>query len=239
MHLDAHTLRDRQRALGMEWLLADGAGGYASSTVLLCGTRRYHGLWVPALKPPVDRRVILSHFDERLTTDAGEYFLSTTEYGEGFFPDGSPLAESFDLDPLPLLVSRPGRQPSSAKCYSSAAAPASASPTASNAKGIGRCASARCWPSGRCTTLNTSAAEFTYPRSAGDAGIPLPFREYAGHLPLGRRRGGRRRRRGLVLRRPKARRTPPRIRLRRGPPHAGVAHVVRHVGRRVPRVLLD
>ena len=108
MHLDAHTLRDRQRALGLEWLLADGAGGYASSTVLLCGTRRYHGLWVPALKPPVDRRVILSHFDERLTTDAGEFFLSTTEYGEGFFPDGSPMAESFDLDPLPRLVSRAG-----------------------------------------------------------------------------------------------------------------------------------
>jgi len=108
MHLDAHTLCDRPRALGLEWLLADGAGGYASSTVLLCGTRRYHGLWVPALKPPVDRHVVLSHFDERLTTDAGEFFLSTTEYGGGFYPDGSPVAESFDLDPLPRLVSRAG-----------------------------------------------------------------------------------------------------------------------------------
>jgi predicted glycogen debranching enzyme len=112
MHLDAHTLCDRDRSLATEWLLADGAGGYASSTVLLCGTRRYHGLWVPALKPPVDRRVILSHVEERLVPPGADplrpVHLSTTEYGGGFFPDGTPWADSFDLEPLPRLVSRAG-----------------------------------------------------------------------------------------------------------------------------------
>jgi len=112
MHLDAVTLRDRDRSLAAEWLLADGAGGYASSTVLLCGTRRYHGLWVPALNPPVDRRVILSHLEERLVPPGGDptlpAYLSTTEYGGGFFPDGTPFAESFDSEPLPQLVSRAG-----------------------------------------------------------------------------------------------------------------------------------
>ena len=109
MRLDAHTLRDRDRALAREWLLADGAGGYASSTVLLCGTRRYHGLWVPALKPPVDRRVVLSHIDERLVTPEGETWLSTTEYAGGFFPDGSRVAERFEWEPFPRLISRAGR----------------------------------------------------------------------------------------------------------------------------------
>ena len=112
MHLDAHTLCDRDRSLATEWLLADGAGGYASSTVLLCGTRRYHGLWVPALKPPVDRRVILSHVEERLVPPGADplqpIYLSTTECGGGFFPDGTPWADSFDLEPLPRLVSRAG-----------------------------------------------------------------------------------------------------------------------------------
>jgi predicted glycogen debranching enzyme len=112
MHLDAHTLRDRDRSLATEWLLADGAGGYASSTVLFCGTRRYHGLWVPALKPPVDRRVILSHLEERLVPPGADplqpVYLSTTEYGGGFFPDGTPCVESFDLEPLPRLVSHAG-----------------------------------------------------------------------------------------------------------------------------------
>ena len=112
MHLDVHTLRDRDRSLATEWLLADGAGGYASSTVLWCGTRRYHGLWVPAMKPPVDRRVVLSHIEERLIPPGGDplkpAYLSTTEYGGGFFPDGSLWAASFDLDPLPRFTSRIG-----------------------------------------------------------------------------------------------------------------------------------
>jgi predicted glycogen debranching enzyme len=108
LHRDAAFLRDRDRALAAEWLLADGAGGYASSTPLLCGTRRYHGLWVPALKPPVDRRVVLSHLEERLVGPSGETDLSTTEYGAGFYPDGSPHADSFDAEPLPRLASRVG-----------------------------------------------------------------------------------------------------------------------------------
>ncbi|KPJ71178.1 MAG: hypothetical protein AMS14_09405, partial [Planctomycetes bacterium DG_20] len=78
MHLDALRLRDRDRALAREWLLADGAGGYASSTVLLCPTRRYHGLWVPALRPPLARHVVLSHIDERLIAGGCETWLSTT-----------------------------------------------------------------------------------------------------------------------------------------------------------------
>jgi len=99
MHRHADDLRDRDRALATEWLLADGAGGYASSTVLLCPTRRYHGLWVPALRPPVGRHVVLSHIDERLVTGEGEAWLSTTEYVGGFYPDGSPVAQTFDTEP--------------------------------------------------------------------------------------------------------------------------------------------
>ncbi len=95
MHRRADDLRDLDRALATEWLLADGGGGYASSTVLLCPTRRYHGLWVPALRPPLGRHVVLSHIDERLATADGEAWLSTTEYSGGFHPDGSAVAFEF------------------------------------------------------------------------------------------------------------------------------------------------
>jgi predicted glycogen debranching enzyme len=108
MHREATALRDVDCALATEWLVADGAGGYASSTVLGCGTRRYHGLWVPALKPPVDRRVVLAHVQERLVTDTGGAYLSTCEYADGFHPDGFQVAERFELDPFPLLASRVG-----------------------------------------------------------------------------------------------------------------------------------
>ncbi|MEA3368078.1 MAG: glycogen debranching enzyme N-terminal domain-containing protein, partial [Planctomycetota bacterium] len=105
MHRHADDLRNLDRSLATEWLLADGAGGYASSTVLLCPTRRYHGLWVPALAPPLGRHVVLSHVDERLVMGDGEAWLSTTEYADGFHPDGSAVAEAFDAEPLPRLVS--------------------------------------------------------------------------------------------------------------------------------------
>jgi predicted glycogen debranching enzyme len=106
MHRSADDLKDLDRALGAEWLLTDGAGGYASMTALFSGTRRYHGLWVPALRPPLDRRVILAHLGERLTNRRGEHYLFTCEYADGFYPDGSQWAERFDLDPLPRLTSR-------------------------------------------------------------------------------------------------------------------------------------
>ncbi len=108
MHRSADDLRDLDRALATEWLLTDGAGGYASMTALFAGTRRYHGLWVPALRPPLDRRVVLAHLGERLITRRGEHYLSTCEYADGFYPDGSGWAERFDLSPLPRLVSRAG-----------------------------------------------------------------------------------------------------------------------------------
>jgi len=106
LHRDPANLRDRDAALSREWLLADGAGGYACLTVLSCPTRRYHGLWVPALQPPLARHVVLSHIDERLIAGGRETWLSTTEYADGFHPDGSVVAERFEPEPFPRLVSR-------------------------------------------------------------------------------------------------------------------------------------
>ena len=43
-----------------EWLAVSGLGGYASSTLCGLNTRKYHGLLVAAMSPPVRRMVILS-----------------------------------------------------------------------------------------------------------------------------------------------------------------------------------
>ena len=45
---------------GPEWLLTDGRGGYAMGTASGCRTRRYHGLRVAALDPPLARAVLLA-----------------------------------------------------------------------------------------------------------------------------------------------------------------------------------
>jgi predicted glycogen debranching enzyme len=47
-----------------EWLVTNGMGGYASSTLTCTNTRRYHGLLVAALPNPFGRMVMLGHVDE-------------------------------------------------------------------------------------------------------------------------------------------------------------------------------
>lgn len=47
-----------------EWMLANGLGGYAMGTVLGVPTRRYHGLLVAAMAPPVLRVLALAAVDD-------------------------------------------------------------------------------------------------------------------------------------------------------------------------------
>lgn len=52
-----------------EWLVTNGLGGYASSSVSQANTRRYHGLLVATFNPPTDRRVLVSKIEETLIVE--------------------------------------------------------------------------------------------------------------------------------------------------------------------------
>jgi predicted glycogen debranching enzyme len=68
-----------------EWLETNGTGGYASSTVCGMNTRRYHGLLVAAMHPPVGRMVLLSKLDERFNgIDLGANQYPGTIHPRGF-----------------------------------------------------------------------------------------------------------------------------------------------------------
>ena len=43
-----------------EWLCVNGIGGFASGTIAGTLTRRYHGLLVAALKPPLGRTLMVA-----------------------------------------------------------------------------------------------------------------------------------------------------------------------------------
>ncbi len=62
-----------------EWLLTNGIGGYASSTICDCNTRKYHGLLVAALGENGERFLCLSKISESLIFRSEEYSLSTNE----------------------------------------------------------------------------------------------------------------------------------------------------------------
>jgi predicted glycogen debranching enzyme len=82
-----------------EWLCVNGLGGFASGTVVGLPTRRYHGLLVAALKPPVGRTVMVSGLEERVEYDGRTYGLSTDRWADGTVtPEGYRLIERFRLD---------------------------------------------------------------------------------------------------------------------------------------------
>ena len=49
-----------ENLLTREWLLTNQRGGYASSTIIGCNTREYHGLLIGSLNPPVNRIMALA-----------------------------------------------------------------------------------------------------------------------------------------------------------------------------------
>jgi predicted glycogen debranching enzyme len=74
-----------------EWLLTNGAGGFAMGTTMGVNTRRYHGLLVAASQPPVGRVVVLNQLFEQLelTRDGKTH---TLEFGGCLFlDDGKPI----------------------------------------------------------------------------------------------------------------------------------------------------
>jgi predicted glycogen debranching enzyme len=73
------TPPDEERCLRLEWLVANGIGGYASGTVAGVCTRRYHGLLTAALPAPFGRIVMLNHLHEELYFSSGRTALLSGE----------------------------------------------------------------------------------------------------------------------------------------------------------------
>jgi predicted glycogen debranching enzyme len=90
---------DLDSAESREWLVTNGIGGYASGTVAGSQTRRYHGLLVAALKPPVDRTQLVSAVDEIVHYAGMDYSLATHRWASGAVePKGFLLVEDFHLE---------------------------------------------------------------------------------------------------------------------------------------------
>jgi len=64
---------DIEASESREWLVTNGLGGFASGTVGGQLTRRYHGLLIAALRPPLGRTLLVSKFDEVVEYDGRPY----------------------------------------------------------------------------------------------------------------------------------------------------------------------
>jgi predicted glycogen debranching enzyme len=82
-----------------EWLVTNGIGGYASSTVSGEHTRRYHGLLIAALNPPLGRTLLVSDVNETAHYAGSHYALGTSRWESGSVdPQGYRYIERFQLE---------------------------------------------------------------------------------------------------------------------------------------------
>lgn len=88
-----------------EWLVTNGIGGFASGTIAGHLTRRYHGLLMAALQPPLGRTLLLSKLEETVEYDgiypeSGRlYELYCNRWSDGTIePDGYKHLDRFHLE---------------------------------------------------------------------------------------------------------------------------------------------
>ena len=116
MNFESKVLSDFDAASSLEWIETNGLGGYASGTASGAHSRRYHGLLVAALNPPVGRTVLLSKLEETIAlTDVGgdtekpiRFELSANRYPGVIHPAGNRYLKYFRKDLFPEFCYQAG-----------------------------------------------------------------------------------------------------------------------------------
>ncbi|HEV7667952.1 MAG TPA: amylo-alpha-1,6-glucosidase [Thermoanaerobaculia bacterium] len=101
MTFERDVCADFARSSALEWLEANGLGGWASSTVSGAHTRRYHGLLVAATEPPGGRKVLLSRLDETVEVGEEKFELGANRFPGVIHPRGFEHLARFRQDLFP------------------------------------------------------------------------------------------------------------------------------------------
>ena len=92
-----------EESLQKEWIITNGIGGYASSTIIGANTRKYHGLLVAPIIPPARRMLILSKLDESIQIADKKYNLFTN-IGKNYISQGYKFQQSFSKEYMPIFT---------------------------------------------------------------------------------------------------------------------------------------
>src|ERR1700689_2359556 len=93
------TLGDLDAAERREWWLGNGRGTYAAGNTALSLTRRYHGLLIAPVDPPLGRSLVLAKADATATVGGQTYPLFTNRWSGGTIaPEGYRGLAAFELD---------------------------------------------------------------------------------------------------------------------------------------------
>ena len=108
LHFDKPSCQNVREATRKEWLETNGRGDYASSTLVCCNTRKYHGLLVANLKAPPGRHVLLSTIEESLVYNNKAYIFSCRKHPGVYHPRGWEYQQGMQTGPWPVFTFRFG-----------------------------------------------------------------------------------------------------------------------------------
>lgn len=103
-HLNKDALTPMSAGVQKEWVLTNGIGGYAGSSVTGAHARKHHGYLIASLHPPVERFVILSKINECLIRSSEKIDFTVEQYladdGSTAYRKGITYLNSFTYDGL-------------------------------------------------------------------------------------------------------------------------------------------
>lgn len=104
LDFDKGQLSNLEESLRREFVCVSDNGSYASSTMVGCNTRKYHGLFV-CRQPRIGQGnfVLLSSVEETVIQRGREFHIGVKQYGNGIFePKGHKYIESFRYGTHPV-----------------------------------------------------------------------------------------------------------------------------------------
>lgn len=103
-HLNKDALTPMSVGVQKEWVMTNGIGGYAGSSVTGAHARKHHGYLIASLHPPVERFVILSKINEHLIRSSEKMDFTVEQYladdGSTAYREGIEYLNSFTYDGL-------------------------------------------------------------------------------------------------------------------------------------------
>lgn len=106
--LGSEAFSNYEKGIEKEWLVGNGLGGYASSSIIGANSRTYHGLLVAGFREPLGRTLLFSSLDEDLSQEKEVFHLAAHRYPGTVYPTGFQYLEKFTLAPFPAWTFQAG-----------------------------------------------------------------------------------------------------------------------------------
>ncbi|MDE6624088.1 MAG: amylo-alpha-1,6-glucosidase [Alistipes sp.] len=105
---DKSELGNLEYSLQRELLATDRIGGYMSTTIVCCNTRRYHGLIVAPIDESDKTYLLLSSLDETIVQHDQSFNLALHRFKGTYEPRGHKYITDFAYTPTPTITYRVG-----------------------------------------------------------------------------------------------------------------------------------